>query len=31
VAFHAKPAVRAAADAAVDLPYLDVVRHFAGI
>ncbi|WP_138442803.1 phosphoserine phosphatase SerB [Sinomonas susongensis] len=31
VAFHAKPAVRAAADAAVDLPYLDVVRHFAGL
>ena len=31
VAFHAKPAVRAAADAAVDLPYLDVVRYFAGL
>ncbi len=31
VAFNAKPAVRAAADAAIDLPYLDVVRHFAGI
>ncbi|HKU10590.1 MAG TPA: phosphoserine phosphatase SerB [Sinomonas sp.] len=31
VAFHAKPAVRAAADAAVDLPYLDVVRHFAEV
>ena len=31
VAFHAKPAVRAAADAAVDLPYLDVVRHFAAV
>ncbi|NUP75097.1 MAG: HAD hydrolase family protein, partial [Sinomonas sp.] len=31
VAFHAKPAVRAVADAAVDLPYLDVVRHFAGV
>lgn len=28
VAFNAKPAVRAAADAAVDFPYLDVVRHF---
>ncbi|MHA7262315.1 phosphoserine phosphatase SerB [Arthrobacter sp. TMN-37] len=31
VAFNAKPAVRAAADAAIDLPYLDIVRHFAGI
>ncbi|MCH6470449.1 phosphoserine phosphatase SerB [Sinomonas terrae] len=31
VAFHAKPAVRAAADAAIDLPYLDVVRHFAAV
>lgn len=31
VAFHAKPAVRAAADAAVDLPYLDIVRHFADV
>jgi phosphoserine phosphatase len=31
VAFNAKPAVRAAADAVIDLPYLDVVRHFAGI
>ncbi|WP_422936508.1 phosphoserine phosphatase SerB [Sinomonas sp. P47F7] len=31
VAFRAKPAVRAVADAAVDLPYLDVVRHFAGV
>ena len=29
VAFRAKPAVRAAADAALDLPDLDVVRHFA--
>lgn len=28
VAFNAKPAVRAAADVAVHLPYLDVVRHF---
>ncbi|WP_019482670.1 phosphoserine phosphatase SerB [Arthrobacter sp. TB 23] len=28
VAFNAKPAVRAAADASIDLPYLDVVRHF---
>ncbi len=31
VAFNAKPAVRAAADAAIDLPYLDIVRHFAGV
>ncbi|WP_104118699.1 phosphoserine phosphatase SerB [Arthrobacter sp. B1805] len=31
VAFNAKPAVRAAADAAVDLPDLDLVRHFAGL
>jgi phosphoserine phosphatase len=29
VAFNAKPAVREAAHAAIDLPYLDVVRHFA--
>ncbi|MBE0010717.1 MULTISPECIES: phosphoserine phosphatase SerB [unclassified Arthrobacter] len=28
VAFNAKPAVRAAADASIDLPYLDLVRHF---
>ena len=28
VAFNAKPAVRDAADVAVDLPFLDVVRHF---
>ncbi len=28
VAFNAKPAVRAAADVAIDVPYLDVVRHF---
>ncbi|MBG6181023.1 phosphoserine phosphatase SerB [Arthrobacter sp. CAN_A1] len=28
VAFNAKPAVREAADVAVDLPFLDVVRHF---
>ncbi|WP_309123850.1 phosphoserine phosphatase SerB [Arthrobacter sp.] len=28
VAFNAKPAVRAAADAAVNFPHLDVVRHF---
>ncbi|PPB50007.1 phosphoserine phosphatase SerB [Arthrobacter pityocampae] len=31
VAFNAKPAVRAAADVALDLPDLDVVRHFAGL
>jgi phosphoserine phosphatase len=31
VAFNAKPAVRAAADAVIDLPYLDIVRHFARI
>ncbi|MHA7278371.1 phosphoserine phosphatase SerB [Arthrobacter sp. MDT2-2] len=31
VAFNAKPAVRAAADAALDLPDLDVVRHLAGL
>ncbi|GAB4098916.1 phosphoserine phosphatase SerB [Sinomonas halotolerans] len=31
VAFNAKPKVRAAADATVDLPYLDIVRHFAGV
>lgn len=31
VAFNAKPKVRAAADAAVDLPYLDVVRFLAGV
>ncbi len=31
VAFNAKPAVRAAARAALDLPDLDVVRHFAGL
>ncbi|GAA2176083.1 hypothetical protein GCM10009784_21120 [Arthrobacter parietis] len=28
VAFNAKPAVRSAADVAVNFPYLDVVRHF---
>ncbi|NJC22334.1 phosphoserine phosphatase [Arthrobacter pigmenti] len=28
VAFNAKPAVRSAADVAVDFQYLDVVRHF---
>ena len=31
VAYNAKPAVRAAADVALDLPDLDVVRHFAGV
>jgi phosphoserine phosphatase len=31
VAFNAKPAVRAAADAAVNMPYLDTVRHIAGV
>ncbi|GLB67263.1 phosphoserine phosphatase SerB [Arthrobacter mangrovi] len=31
VAFNAKPAVRDAADAAVNIPYLDVVRYFAGV
>jgi phosphoserine phosphatase len=31
VAFNAKPAVRAAADAAVSLPYLDAVRFIAGV
>ncbi|MET4135733.1 phosphoserine phosphatase SerB [Pseudarthrobacter sp. PvP090] len=31
VAFNAKPAVRAVADAAVNLPYLNAVRHIAGV
>lgn len=31
VAFNAKPAVRAAADAAVNMPYLDAVRHIANV
>ena len=31
IAFNAKPAVRAAADAAVNLPYLDAVRFIAGV
>jgi len=31
VAFNAKPAVRAAADTAVTMPYLDAVRHIAGV
>lgn len=31
VAFNAKPTVRAVADAAVNMPYLDAVRHIAGV
>jgi len=31
IAFNAKPAVRAAADAAISMPYLDAVRHIAGV
>lgn len=31
VAFNAKPAVRAAADAILNMPYLDAVRHIAGV
>lgn len=31
VAFNAKPAVRVAADAVVNMPYLDAVRHIAGV
>jgi phosphoserine phosphatase len=31
VAFNAKPAVLAVADAAVTMPYLDAVRHVAGV
>ena len=31
IAFNAKPAVRAAADAAVNMPYLDAVRYIAGV
>ncbi len=31
VAFNAKPAVREAADAAINIPYLDVARYFAGV
>ena len=31
VAFNAKPAVRAAADAAITIGYLDVVRYFVGV
>lgn len=31
IAFNAKPAVRAAADAAIDIPYLDVALAIAGV
>ncbi|WP_026550432.1 phosphoserine phosphatase SerB [Arthrobacter sp. Br18] len=31
VAFRAKPALREVASATVDMPFLDVVRHFAGL
>jgi phosphoserine phosphatase len=31
IAFNAKPAVRAVADAAINMPYLDAVRHVAGV
>jgi len=31
IAFNAKPAVRAVADAAVNMPYLDAVRHIANV
>ncbi len=31
IAFNAKPAVRAVADAALNMPYLDAVRHVAGV
>ncbi|WP_307075367.1 phosphoserine phosphatase SerB [Arthrobacter pascens] len=31
VAFNAKPAVRAVADSVVNMPYLDAVRHIAGV
>ncbi|HKU30689.1 MAG TPA: phosphoserine phosphatase SerB [Arthrobacter sp.] len=31
VAFNAKPAVRAVADTAINMPYLDAVRHIAGV
>lgn len=31
VAFNAKPALRDRADAAIDLPYLDITRHLAGV
>lgn len=31
VAFNAKPAVRAVADSAINMPYLDAVRHIAAV
>jgi phosphoserine phosphatase len=31
IAFNAKPAVRAVADAAVNMPYLDAVKYIAGV
>lgn len=31
VAFNAKPAVRAVADAVITMPYLDAVRHIANV
>ncbi|MFP3579169.1 phosphoserine phosphatase SerB [Arthrobacter sp. SIMBA_036] len=31
IAFNAKPAVRAVADAAINMPYLDAVRHIANV
>jgi phosphoserine phosphatase len=31
VAFNGKPAVCAVADAAINMPYLDAVRHIAGV
>lgn len=31
VAFNAKPAVRAVADSVINMPYLDAVRHIAGV
>lgn len=31
IAFNAKPAVREAADAAINIPYLNVVRYIAGV
>ena len=31
VAFNAKPAVRAVADSAINMPYLDAVRYIAGV
>jgi len=31
IAYRAKPALRAAADAAIDVPRLDILRHLAGV